>query len=323
MARTLMLAAFVCVLSACKLERNSIELTSDTGDYIGASKQYTYSNKNAIITLTTDAGQASIRIEGDEYWSGDFQLPAGYEQLQPGSYAELTRYPFHDPAAGGLSWHGEGRGCNTLTGWLIIDKADYSNDGKLAKLEMNFEQHCEGAVPALHGKIKWYATDKTLPPEPVNPAPANLWQPAADVLPTGGNYLYLESESGDYIGQGQSYLHIEDGNTFTVSSSDGFVSLSVGGWYGRFQTMHTLSRLEPGYYGNLQRYPFHNPARGGLSWSGNGRGCNTLSGWFVVDQVNYVGDELTAIDIRFEQHCEGMTPALYGKLHWESGSGAL
>ena len=39
-------------------------------------------------------------------------------------------------------------------------------------------------------------------------------------------------------------------------------------------------------------------------------------GWFVVDAVTYVGDTLTAIDLRFEQHCEGHAPALRGEIHW-------
>jgi len=80
--------------------------------------------------------------------------------------------------------------------------------------------------------------------------------------------------------------------------------------------MNSITELEQGYYGTLQRYPFHNPAKGGLSWSGNGRGCNSLSGWFVVDSITYVGGTLSAIDLRFEQHCDGDTPALNGKVSW-------
>jgi len=47
-----------------------------------------------------------------------------------------------------------------------------------------------------------------------------------------------------------------------------------------------------------------------------GRGCNTLTGWFVVDSVTYNEIALTAIDLRFEQHCEGDLPALHGEIHW-------
>ena len=92
--------------------------------------------------------------------------------------------------------------------------------------------------------------------------------------------------------------------------------MNVSGWWGDFQTMNSVSQLQPGYYGSLHRYPFHNPARGGLDWWGQGRGCNTLDGWFVVDTVTYSGPTLTAIDLRFEQHCEGAAPALHGQIHW-------
>ncbi len=92
--------------------------------------------------------------------------------------------------------------------------------------------------------------------------------------------------------------------------------VSVGGWNGEFYGMTGLSRLQPGYYGDLQRYPFHNAAKGGLSWSGNGRGCNTLKGWFVVDSVSYSLGQMTAIDLRFEQHCEGGAAAQRGVIHW-------
>jgi hypothetical protein len=52
---------------------------------------------------------------------------------------------------------------------------------------------------------------------------------------------------------------------------------------------------------------------------GLGFGCNSSTGWFVVDGVSYVGDTLTSIDLRFEQHCESATPALRGKIHWAAG----
>jgi hypothetical protein len=82
--------------------------------------------------------------------------------------------------------------------------------------------------------------------------------------------------------------------------------------------MNTLSQLQPGYYSDLKRYPFHNPAKGGLSWSGQGRGCNTLQGWFAIDRVIYTNGILTALDLRFEQRCDGGAP-LHGAVHWNAG----
>lgn len=83
--------------------------------------------------------------------------------------------------------------------------------------------------------------------------------------------------------------------------------------------MSTISELQEGYYPGLTRYPFHNPATGGLEWWGEGRGSNTLTGWFVIDSVTYEGGVLKAIELRFEQHSEGATPALHGAIRWSAG----
>ena len=88
------------------------------------------------------------------------------------------------------------------------------------------------------------------------------------------------------------------------------------GWNGNFLMPQSASTLSVGLYEGLQRYPFNNPVKGGLSWSGEGRGCNTLSGWFAVDKVSYSGTTLQSLDLRFQQNCEGGVAALRGKLHW-------
>jgi len=297
---------------------NFITLQSDAGDYIGAGKSYSYTQASAQISISATGGHLTIGISGDENWSGDFQVPNTYSQLQPGSYNNLQRYPFHDPAKGGLSWYGEGRGCNTLTGWFVIDSVTYA-DNVLTAIDLRFEQHCEGATAALHGQIHWTSNESTTPPGPVNPPPAGLWQPVAGSTPATGNYIYLQSEVGDYIGQGLTYTYTPSNATIGVNASGGHLTASVSGtasWGGDFQTMNSISQFQPGYYGGLQRYPFHNPVKGGLDWFGQGRGCNTLTGWFVVDNVTYVSGVLTAIDLRFEQHCEGATAALHGQIHW-------
>ena len=80
--------------------------------------------------------------------------------------------------------------------------------------------------------------------------------------------------------------------------------------------MSTVRQLQPGYYADLRRYPFHNPVKGGLDWVGEGRGCNTLLGWFAIDGDTYTNGNLTALELRFEQRCEGGIPALHGAIHW-------
>ncbi len=298
--------------------QNYVGLQSDAGDYIGQGKNYFYTQADAQLVTAATGNLLSINIHGDQMWTGDFQTPNTVSQLQPGTYSNLTRYPFSDPVVGGLSWYGEGRGCNTLTGWFVIDNATYIN-GNLTEIDLHFEQHCEGATVALHGQIHWTSYDTTTPPGPVNPPPNGLWEPVSGTTPTTSNYVYLQSDSGDFIGAGQTYTYMPSDSQITLSTNGGLFTLNISGskyWTGDFQAMSTLTQLEPGYYGNLQRYPFNNPTRGGLSWYGDGRGCNTLTGWFVVDNVTYSGATITAIDLRFEQHCEGATAALHGQIHW-------
>jgi hypothetical protein len=295
-----------------------ITLTSDTDDYIGAGENYAYTLADALITITAQDGLLTVDIDGDEWWTGEFQLPDIYPSLEVGTYNNLTRYPFHDAAVGGLSWSGEGRGCNTLDGLMTIDSVTY-NGTELTNIDLSFEQYCEAGTSALRGQVHFDASDATTPPGPVVPAPNDLWAPMEGVTPATGNYVYLTSQQGDFIGAGADYLYTDATAAITVDATDGNLSVTVTGaegWNGEFQVMNFLTELEAGYYGDLQRYPFHNPVKGGLSWSGEGRGCNTLTGWFAVDSVTYDTGALTAVDLRFEQHCEGGTPALFGEIHW-------
>jgi hypothetical protein len=292
-----------------------IYLQSDSGDYIGAGRTYLYTNANALINLSTNGLAINIGVHGNERWSGSFLLPAAAGNLQAGYFSGLTRAPFADQAIGGIEWGGEGRGCNMLTGWLAIDKLTL-NAGVVTAIDLRFEQHCEGGAAALRGQVHWVASDPSNVAGPVNPPPAGLWSPTGFVAPAG-NYVYLVSDSGDYIGGGRTELLTSANTTISVDGHlTAALQISAGGWYGNFVGMNTLSQLAPGYYGGLQRYPFHNPLRGGLDWSGNGRGCNKLTGWFVVDKATYSLGELLAIDLRFEQHCEGGAPALHGMIHW-------
>ena len=297
---------------------NFVYLESQFGDYIGGGGNYLYTLFDSVITATDTGANLRISVDGDEDWSGDFQAMNSLSRLEVGYYGNLQRYPFHNPVKGGLNWSGEGRGCNTLTGWFVVDSVTYDGTTLMA-IDLRFEQHCEGGSPALRGQIRWDANDTVTAPGPVVPPPAGLWAPTPGITPATGNYVYLESQVGDYIGQGGSYIYTPADTQMTVDTTGARLEVSINDtdrWTGSFQAMSVLSRLEVGYYGDLQRYPFHNPAKGGLTWYGQGRGCNQLTGWFVVDSVTYDGIDLTGIDLRFEQHCEGGPAALNGEIHW-------
>jgi hypothetical protein len=301
---------------ASKPTPNFVRLQSDPGDFIGGGKILEYSQLDAILSVSATANAVSITVQGDQSWAGTFTVPAG-ASLQAGSYTGATRYPFNSQTTPGLSWTGEGRGCNALTGSFTVDSLTYTG-GLLASIDLRFEQHCEGGVSALRGTIHWRADDPTVPAGPVNPVPANLWKPDPAFVPSSGTYVLLASDPGDYIGQGRFTVYTPPTSPVIVSSNGTSITVSVGGYTGNFVAMLGTIPLTTGYYGTLERYPFHNPVRGGLDWSGNGRGCNTLTGWFAIDRIVYTGTTMTALDMRFEQHCDGTTPALRGAIRWSA-----
>ncbi|MDB5871106.1 MAG: hypothetical protein JWQ07_548 [Ramlibacter sp.] len=296
-------------------QQTRIKLVSDYGDYIGGGRTYEYTKADSQIFVSEGGGHLSVNVTGDTWWTGDFVLPSGTTRWVPGTYSGLARYPFND-SNGGLSWSGDGRGCNTLRGTITVTSASYNGDGALDSIALSFTQYCEGGSPALRGQVTWGANDPTAVPGPVTPVPSNLWQPAADAVPASGNFVYLQSDSGDYIGGGRNYTY----TSFSTSGGGAQLSVNVNSgnewWSGNFVAMAGTSPLQAGYYPDLGRYPFHNPMKGGLDWSGTGRGCNTLTGWFAIDDIAYDGGSLQRVSLRFEQHCEGGGPALHGRVQW-------
>lgn len=295
---------------------SSLSLTSDVGEFVGDGKSYSYTQANAGFKVTEQSGLLSIEVLGDDKWRGVFQMPSGNSTLATGTYNNLGPYQLHDPLIGGLRWVRNGRTCAGINGSVTIRKATYEA-AVLTELDMQFTEYCDGTSFALRGELRWSAKDTTTPPGPTAP-PAGLWQPPSGATPTSGTYVYLESQPDDYIGGGGTYLYTQTTARILADVGDGNVRVHVAGdefWDGTFQGMSTLSELKPGYYRHLQSFPVHNPAFGGIDWSGESRICFSEDGWFVVDSITYSGSMVVAADIRFEQRCLGRTGALHGKIH--------
>lgn len=286
---------------------NYVYLASQSGDYIGQGATYLYTDQQFGFSSRNNMMQIDVN-ESDDYWGGNFVLPETLSEIKVGLYQGLQRYPFYDAAVGGLDWSGNGRGCNTLNGWIAVDQVTYEA-GALKSIDYRFSQHCEGGQPALLGAVHWQAAGLV----------GTDWQPLPAAVPSAGNYVYLESDRGDYIGGGKQYLYTPSDALVNVIAEQGMVSVGIQGdefWSADFKLPVSETVLKTGLYQGVQRYPFHNPVKGGLSWSGEGRGCNELSGWFSIDRVEYQADQLKQLDLRFEQNCEGGSSALRGKIHW-------
>jgi len=129
--------------------------------------------------------------------------------------------------------------------------------------------------------------------------------------------ISFRGDPGDYITGGRSYNYDPyDAVIWFQRNPTGGVSGVVSG------TTHWQLNTAPpsgspfttGTYLNAQRYPFPPGGLPGLEMSGDGRGCNTLTGQFTVHQlqVDSSGNP-QVLDLTFEQHCEGGAPAAYGQ----------
>ena len=144
---------------------------------------------------------------------------------------------------------------------------------------------------------------------PLPPAPTNT-------------SLTVHSDPGDYIGGGVDQTWTPADGTFTAAHSPGLTTISFNGgptnWTLDFAAP-SGAELTAGPYEGAIRFPFQSPSTPGLSVSGSGRGCNTLTGRFDVLEAVYAPDgtvERFAAD--FEHHCEGGAPALRGSVRFNA-----
>jgi len=291
---------------------NYIILESTDDDFIGEGNSYLYTENDAVIKAYFNIGHFNIEIEGDENWSGDFQLPDNYNKLEAGYYPNLKRYPFHNSRNGGLNWSGKGNGCNQLSGWFAIDDCIYIGTS-LYTIKLRFEQQCIGREGRLNGTIYWNSSNEFINSSTLI-IPNSLWKPKDEIISKAGSFVYLERKYDYYKREHWSHLYNETNSVIKVFSKNGLIIIiNNNDHLGEFQLPDIYNRIEPGYYPNLMRNSFHNPRKGGLQW---GSGCNKLNGWLAIDNCTYNGTSLDNISFRFEKHCEEDNFALHGMVKW-------
>jgi len=131
-----------------------LAMSSQPGDFIGQGLQYLITLSDGTFTPSNSANVVTISINNGDGWNTDFAGPTT-AQLGKGDYENAQRYPFQPVGTPGLSVYGAGRGCNTLTGNFQVLQAGYNSSNVLENFSANFEQHCEGAQPALFGWVRY------------------------------------------------------------------------------------------------------------------------------------------------------------------------
>jgi hypothetical protein len=126
----------------------TVEMHSDEGDFIGQGGSYSYPGEGGRVQVL---GNRELITASAGPWHLEFSAPEG-RSLTPGEFADARRYPFNGSRAG-LNVSGDGRGCDELTGEFRISASSFDAKGRLRSLRLSFEQHCEGAPPALTGSV--------------------------------------------------------------------------------------------------------------------------------------------------------------------------
>jgi hypothetical protein len=137
---------------------------------------------------------------------------------------------------------------------------------------------------------------------------------------TGGNVLVLNGDSGDYIHPGYAKIAVADWKPYVDAIEKDYVRFDIepsgqqfGLWWNvEFSTQKMSKPLEVMTYLDAERAPFATYLKPGLNVTGDGRGCNTLSGQFTIHEITWGTSSIKHLAATFEQHCEQGTPALRG-----------
>lgn len=131
-------------------------------------------------------------------------------------------------------------------------------------------------------------------------------------------FLALDGGADEWVSGGRSYrLESDDSRVVIHNWEPGDLSLTFYTDNGDWSVSVAVPKgemFERNRYGDVVRYPFQNGAEAALEVTGPGRGCNEVAGAFTVQTVEYAGDDLVALKIRFSQVCDGGGSALTGSL---------
>jgi hypothetical protein len=138
----------------------------------------------------------------------------------------------------------------------------------------------------------------------------------------GGDVIYFDGDPDNYIFKGKQTV-TQGKWSATASSTQVHVHVDPtntqqGLWWDLYFDSSKLGApLAPQVYTDAMRWPFQTTGHPGLDVSGDGRGCNMVTGRFQIEDLSTTDSGLTSFTASFEHHCEGGTSALRGCVHFE------
>jgi len=131
-------------------------------------------------------------------------------------------------------------------------------------------------------------------------------------------HFKLAGSPGEYISDGRDWTYDHVSASFILESLErGRFALTVASgaedWTIELATPDN-KRFEKTRYANTEHPWIKDEGSPGLDISGAGRACNENSGSFVVNDVNYVNDRITSIDVVMTQECLDENIPITGEL---------
>jgi hypothetical protein len=137
-------------------------VNSQPGDPVGQGKQQTFTPADGTFTLRAFDTGLSVGFHPPDFsqsWNLNFG-PATGVKFTNGEYEGAQR--FATPTRPRLDVNGYS-GCNTTAGRFLLSELVVAPDGTVERLAVDFEQHCDGAPPALYGSMRYNSRISLVP----------------------------------------------------------------------------------------------------------------------------------------------------------------
>lgn len=137
---------------------NLVSLWSDAGDPVGKGGYvYVRPPDGGIQAKVLARDGLGIKLLDGSGWTFDFAVPAG-QKLQVGTYSNAVLYNGVAKRLPALYAGTKPGQCKAVSGSFTVLDVVYARNGMPDVLAVNFDQHCNGIGPALHGEIRYHST---------------------------------------------------------------------------------------------------------------------------------------------------------------------
>ena len=122
---------------------NTLYFTSSPSSWVGHGQTETFTSPTTAFS-TQRLFNNAVELSFDDGPDWYYLYLVGPSSTSPtvGFYPDATRWPFNGSGSG-LSFDGDGRGDNTLTGYFKVLQADYDTSGNVVSFAVDFTQYDE------------------------------------------------------------------------------------------------------------------------------------------------------------------------------------